>query len=66
MVQQALNNLMVNRSTLVIAHRLSTIQHADRIVVLENGRIVGVAPHRELLQQNDLYRRLYDMQFKQM
>ncbi len=66
MVQQALNNLMANRSTLVIAHRLSTIQHADRIVVLENGRIVGVAPHRELLLQNDLYRRLYDMQFKQM
>ena len=63
MVQQALNNLMANRTTFVIAHRLSTILHADRIVVLEKGEIVEMGSHGELLDQDGVYRRLYDMQF---
>ncbi|CAM3883375.1 ABC transporter ATP-binding protein [Mucilaginibacter galii] len=62
LVQDALNNLMVNRTSLVIAHRLSTIQNADIIVVLENGRIVEQGKHQELIQQNGLYRKLIDMQ----
>jgi subfamily B ATP-binding cassette protein MsbA len=64
MVQKALANLMENRTTLVIAHRLSTIMHADRIIVLDQGRAVEVGSHKELIAQNGLYRKLYDMQFK--
>jgi len=48
------------------AHRLSTVRHADRIVVLESGRIVGVGTHKSLLQENALYRRLYERQFDPM
>jgi subfamily B ATP-binding cassette protein MsbA len=62
LVQDALNNLMVNRTSLIIAHRLSTIQNADIIVVLENGRVVEQGKHQELVQQNGLYRKLIDMQ----
>jgi len=66
MVQQALLNLMHNRTTFIIAHRLSTIMHADKIVVLEEGHIVEVGRHNELLEHVDgLYRRLYDMQFRE-
>jgi ATP-binding cassette, subfamily B, bacterial MsbA len=60
---RALANLMKGRTTLVIAHRLSTVRRADRIVVLENGRIVEGGSHAELLTRNGLYRRLHDMQF---
>jgi subfamily B ATP-binding cassette protein MsbA len=63
LVQQALERLMRDRTVLVIAHRLSTVQHADRIVVLEQGRVVASGTHRELLGQDGLYRRLYDLQF---
>lgn len=62
LVQDALNNLMKNRTSLVIAHRLSTIQNADCIIVLDNGRIAEQGTHMELLQNNGLYRRLIDMQ----
>jgi subfamily B ATP-binding cassette protein MsbA len=62
LVQEALNNLMLNRTSLIIAHRLSTIQNADIIVVLENGRVVEQGKHLELIQQNGLYRKLIDMQ----
>ena len=62
LVQDALNNLMKNRTSLIIAHRLSTIQNADMIVVLENGKIVEQGDHHQLLNNNGLYRRLIDMQ----
>lgn len=62
MVQDALNNLMKNRTSLVIAHRLSTIQNADLIIVLENGRIVEQGTHIGLLEKNGLYRKLIEMQ----
>ncbi|WP_353181877.1 ABC transporter ATP-binding protein [Parapedobacter lycopersici] len=62
LVQDALSRLMENRTTIVIAHRLSTIQNADKIVVLEAGRIVEEGNHQQLLAQNGLYRRLIDMQ----
>jgi len=64
MVQKALNNLMAHRTTLVIAHRLSTIMHADKILVLEDGKIHEEGGHAELLARDGLYRRLYDMQFQ--
>jgi subfamily B ATP-binding cassette protein MsbA len=63
MVQAALNNLMQNRTTLVIAHRLSTVLHADRIVVLEAGRVVESGTHSQLLELDGAYRRLYEIQF---
>lgn len=63
-VQLALANLMKNRTTLVIAHRLSTVQNADRIIVLDRGRIAEVGSHEELLRKGGLYRRLHAMQFQ--
>ncbi|MEJ2070352.1 MAG: ATP-binding cassette domain-containing protein, partial [Syntrophobacterales bacterium] len=62
-VQQALDHLIEGRTTLVIAHRLSTVRHADRLVVLDNGHIVEMGTHEELLRVDGLYKRLYDMQF---
>jgi ATP-binding cassette, subfamily B, bacterial MsbA len=63
LVQEALERLMQGRTVLVIAHRLSTVQHADRIVVLEGGKVAASGTHAELLDQGGLYRRLYDLQF---
>lgn len=64
LVQQALANLMKARTTLVIAHRLSTVQHADRLVVMNRGRIEEIGTHAELLQKGGLYTRLYQTQFQ--
>ena len=63
LVQQALDKLMQNRTSFVIAHRLSTIKHVDRIVVMDQGRIVAVGTHEELLEHSPLYKRLAELQF---
>ena len=63
LVQDALDKLMKGRTTFVIAHRLSTIINADKIVVMENGEIKEVGNHKELLQNNGIYRKLYEIQF---
>jgi subfamily B ATP-binding cassette protein MsbA len=62
-VQAALETLMQGRTTLVIAHRLSTIEKADRIVVMQKGKIVEIGNHKELLAQNGIYERLHSIQF---
>jgi len=62
LVQEALNNLMKNRTSLIIAHRLSTIQNADQIIVLEAGKVIEQGTHQQLMHHNGLYRKLIDMQ----
>jgi ATP-binding cassette, subfamily B, bacterial MsbA len=62
LVQDAINNLMSNRTSIVIAHRLSTIRHADEIIVLQKGKIVEQGNHEELLAQNGFYKKLVEMQ----
>jgi len=63
LVQQALDVAMKNRTTLVIAHRLSTVKQADRIIVLENGRIIETGNHTDLIHQGGLYSNLAKLQF---
>lgn len=65
LVQDALNHLMPNRTTLVIAHRLSTIEHADQVLVLDQGRIVERGTHAQLLASGGLYAHLHRMQFRE-
>ncbi len=65
LVQLALNNLMKNRTVFVIAHRLSTVRNADRIAVLDKGEIVESGNHQELMAKGGLYKRLYQMQFRE-
>ena len=65
MVQKAMANLMKDKTVFIIAHRLSTIQNADRIIVLEDGRIIETGCHNELTKVgNSRYRMLYEMQFQ--
>ena len=64
LVQEALDRLMQNRTTVIVAHRLSTIKVAHRIAVLDNGRIVELGTHADLMERNGLYARLYSMQFR--
>ena len=62
-VQNAIENLMKDRTALVIAHRLSTVQNADKIIVIDEGQVVEIGTHNELYENGALYRRLYDIQF---
>jgi subfamily B ATP-binding cassette protein MsbA len=65
LVQEAIERLMAGRTSIVIAHRLSTVQHADRIVVIEDGKIVETGKHAELIgKTRGLYRKLYQLQFR--
>ncbi len=63
LVQEAIERLMKNRTVFVIAHRLSTIRNADRIIVIDNGRIIQEGKHEELIRRDGLYRKLYEAQF---
>ncbi|MDH0650296.1 ATP-binding cassette domain-containing protein, partial [Pseudomonas sp. GD03867] len=63
LIQQALPQLMAGRTTLVIAHRLATVQHADRIAVIDKGRLVAFGSHRQLMEESPLYARLASLQF---
>jgi ATP-binding cassette subfamily B protein len=63
-VQQALHELMQNRTTIIIAHRLSTILHADNIAVMDNGQLIATGTHQELMQSCQLYQRLASLQFR--
>jgi subfamily B ATP-binding cassette protein MsbA len=65
LVQEALERLMQGRTSIVIAHRLSTVHHADRIAVLDQGRLIELGTHAELLANDGLYARLYRMQFRE-
>ena len=62
LVQDAINHLMQDRTSIVIAHRLSTVRHADEIIVLEKGEIKERGTHQELISQNGLYKKLVEMQ----
>ncbi len=64
LVQEALEVLMKNRTSLVIAHRLSTVRRADRILVMDKGRIVETGTHRELLERDGIYARFHALQMK--
>ncbi|HET8677059.1 MAG TPA: ATP-binding cassette domain-containing protein, partial [Blastocatellia bacterium] len=63
LVQRALANLMKGRTTIVIAHRLTTIHSADKIVVLDRGRVIDQGSHKELMSRGGIYRDLYELQF---
>jgi ABC-type multidrug transport system fused ATPase/permease subunit len=61
-VQEALETLMANRTSLVIAHRLSTVMHADKIIVMDRGKVVEMGNHKELIAQKGLYYNLIQLQ----
>ncbi len=63
LVQQAIANLMTGRTSIVIAHRLSTVRRADKIVVMDRGRIAETGSHEDLVRRGGLYQRLHELQF---
>ncbi len=66
LIQEAMARLMAGRTTIVVAHRLSTIQHADKIMVMHKGRLREQGNHQELLAQNGIYKKLYDLQLREV
>ena len=62
-VQAALKELMQGRTTLIIAHRLATIMHADRILLIDQGRLIAQGSHQDLLASSELYKKLCELQF---
>ncbi len=64
LIQQALEKALDGKTSIIIAHRLSTVQHADRIVVMDDGKIVAQGTHQELLESSDLYRELAQKQLR--
>ncbi len=63
-IRQAMENLMANRTTFIIAHRIQSVMKADLILVLDQGRIIQMGTHEELLQQAGMYRQIFDIQTK--
>jgi ABC-type multidrug transport system fused ATPase/permease subunit len=63
-IQRAMERVLKGRTSIIIAHRLSTVRNADKIVVLEEGKIAEMGPHNELMEKGGLYKRLYEMQFR--
>ena len=63
-IQNAIKNLMVGRTSLVIAHRLSTIKDADKIIVIDKGKVVESGNHKKLISSSPLYKNLYNLQFR--
>ena len=63
MIQKATEKITENRTSIIIAHRLATIQKSDRIMVVDDGKIIESGSHTKLLKQNGFYKNLYDMQF---
>jgi ATP-binding cassette subfamily B protein len=63
-IQRAMDKVLKDRTSIIIAHRLSTVRNADKIVVLEEGRIAEMGPHHELIEKEGLYKQLYEMQFR--
>ena len=63
MIQEAIEQITKGRTSIIIAHRLATIQHADVIMVMDDGKIIETGNHQELLRKDGAYRKLYDLQF---
>ena len=63
-IQDSLNKLVSNKTSLIIAHRLSTVMDADRIVIINNGEILDIGKHKSLLKSSKIYKNLYELQFK--
>ena len=64
MIQKAISEILKNRTSIVVAHRLSTIKEVDKIIVIDSGEIKEIGNHKDLIQSNGFYNKLYEMQYK--